>query len=280
MKSVKFYDTSSLLLKAETLFEIEEEFAISSITLEELENIKFSANKDSDIKHAARLLTVLLDKNIGKYHVEFYTENTKRFLFDTNAFINNDLKIYACALSYRATLDMDTELVFVTNDICLKHLARQSFRVESVTEDEDEYVGYKDLIMSETEMAHFYMNPYTNLYDLYTNEYLIIRNKDGNIVDRLCWTGKEYRSLNYTTFSSQTFGDIKPIKGDTQQTLFADSLINNKITMVKGPAGSGKSLLSLACLFYLLERHKIDKIIVFCNTVATKDAAKLGLKIG
>lgn len=280
MNSVKFYDTSSLLLKAETLFDTEEEFAISSITLEELENIKSSANKDSDVKHAARLLAVLLDENIGKYHVEFYTEDTKRFLFDVNAYINNDLKIYACALSYRSTLDQDTELVFVTNDICLKHLARQSFKVESVTEDEDEYVGYKDITMSEVEMAHFYMNPYTNLYDLYINEYLIIRNENNEIVDKLCWTGEEYRPLTYSTFSSSTFGDIKPLKGDIQQALFADSLTQNKITMVKGPAGSGKTILSLAYLFYLLERHKIDKIIIFCNTVATKDAAKLGFLPG
>ena len=41
----KFYDTSSLLLKADTLFEDNEYFAISSITLEELEHIKASANK-------------------------------------------------------------------------------------------------------------------------------------------------------------------------------------------------------------------------------------------
>ena len=58
--------------------------------------------------------------------------------------------------------------------------------------------------------------------------------------------------------------------------LLADSLANNTITMVKGPAGSGKTYLSLGYLMYLLESHKIDKIIVFCNTVATKDSAKLG----
>lgn len=273
MTTIKFYDTSSLLLKAETLFDNAEEFfAISSVTLEELENIKTSVHKDSDVKHAARHLAVLLDKHMGQYHVEFYTEDTKKYLFGAN----NDSKIYACALSYRATLDEDTELIFVTNDICLKHIASASFKVESVTEDEDNYVGYKDITMSDVEMTHFYMNPYVNLYDLYTNEYLIIRNEAGEIVDRLCWTGEEYRHLDYTTFSSQEFGDIKPIKGDVQQALFADSLVNNKITLVKGPAGSGKTVLSLAYLFYLLERHKIGKIIVFCNTVATKDAAKLG----
>lgn len=52
--------------------------------------------------------------------------------------------------------------------------------------------------------------------------------------------------------------------------------MRNKITLVKGPAGSGKSFLSLSYLFHLLGNNKIDKIIIFCNTVATKGAAKLG----
>lgn len=38
----RFYDTCSLLLRAENLFDNNEHFAISSITLEELENIKTS----------------------------------------------------------------------------------------------------------------------------------------------------------------------------------------------------------------------------------------------
>lgn len=50
--------------------------------------------------------------------------------------------------------------------------------------------------------------------------------------------------------------------------------------MVRGPAGSGKTLLSLGCLFDKLEHHKIDKIIVFCNTVATKGSARLGFYPG
>ena len=37
-----------------------------------------------------------------------------------------------------------------------------------------------------------------------------------------------------------------------------------------------KTYLSLSYLMYQLERNKIEKIIIFCNTVATKDSAKLG----
>lgn len=58
---IKFYDTSSLLLKASSLFDDDELFAISSITLEELENIKSAHNKDADVKYAARVLLTHLD---------------------------------------------------------------------------------------------------------------------------------------------------------------------------------------------------------------------------
>ena len=35
----------------------------------------------------------------------------------------------------------------------------------------------------------------------------------------------------------------------------ADSFTHNKITMIKGPAGSGKSYLALGFLFNQLEKH-------------------------
>jgi hypothetical protein len=53
---IKFYDTCSLLRKAGSLFADNEPFVISSITLEELENIKTSTNRDNDIKYSARVI--------------------------------------------------------------------------------------------------------------------------------------------------------------------------------------------------------------------------------
>ena len=70
------------------------------------------------------------------------------------------------------------------------------------------------------------------------------------------------------------------MKNDIYQALAADSLVNNKITMLKGPAGSGKTYLSMSFLMNRLEKGEIDKIIVFCNTVATKNSAKLGFYPG
>ena len=281
MKKINFYDTSSLLLQADKLFENEETFALSSITLEELEHIKTASNKDADVKFAARKVAQLLDKYIGEYDVEIYSESMDKTLSKNNIAMNNDAKILACALSYRKKQILKNEVVFVTNDICLKHLARIYFKnVISVDLDNDNYCGYKDIIMTDDEMATFYQNPTENTQGLLINEYLIIRNTDKEIVDRLCWNGECYRHLDFANFSSKHFGDVKPMKGDVYQTFFADSLANNKITLVRGPAGSGKTFLSLAFLMHKLERGKIDKIIIFCNTVATKDSAKLGFYPG
>lgn len=50
----KFYDTSSLLLIINSLPNNNEHFIFSSITLQELENIKNSTRKDPHIKYSAR----------------------------------------------------------------------------------------------------------------------------------------------------------------------------------------------------------------------------------
>lgn len=50
MMIYNFYDTSSLLILGNRLFESEQKILISSVTLEELENIKTSNHKDASVK--------------------------------------------------------------------------------------------------------------------------------------------------------------------------------------------------------------------------------------
>lgn len=259
----KFYDTCSLLDLQEQAFE--EEFYISIITLKELEYIKTSANKDAETKYKARKLSRLLQDNEDKYEV-ILTEQDEQFL-------TNDDEIIKAAQTVNCQ--------FVTKDICCWNLAKARHLKVKCLSDEiyDNYTGYKEiLITEENDLAYFYEHLNENIYDLYINEYLIIKTAEGGKIGPYIWTGQEYKEVSYPDFYSKQFGKIRP--KDEYQLAAMDNLCHNQLIMLRGVPGSGKTTLSLGYLFHQLEEGKIDKIIIFCNTVATAGAAKLGLKIG
>ena len=276
MSDIRFYDTSSLLMARESLFNTQDRFVISSITFKELEYIKTANNKDPETKYTARLLLRLLDEYSEQYIVVIHTLDNEAVIKDKSLDINNDTCILSDAIYYNNNEAIDS-VIFVTNDLSLKHIANLFFghgMIESVTEEVDNYFGYKEVNVSDTLLADFYQENDKNWFDLNVGEYLIIKDATNEIVDVRCWTGESHRYLKYDNFNSNWFGKIKPY--DVYQKLFFDSLSNNTITLVKGPAGSGKSQISLAFLMAEVERGALDRIIIFCNTVATANSAKLG----
>lgn len=281
IKTRQFYDTCSLLLRAGNLFDEPEDFIISSITLQELENIKTSTNKDDNVKFSARQLLHDLDERFGQYLIINYQNTYAQNITQRDFELTNDTKILSCYLECMR-LFPEEKIVFITNDLALKSIARVfTSNVQSLEEDKpDGYTGYKEITMSDDCMSDFYTNPCENKYNLQIGEYILVKNTEGEIVDRLCWNGEYYRHLDYKSFNSRWFGEVKPIKGDPYQQLACDSLVNNKITMLKGPAGTGKTYLALGFLLHMLDRGQIDKVIIFCNTVATKNSAKLGFYPG
>lgn len=269
---INFYDTSSLLKKVNNLFEDNQKFIISSITLQELESIKTSTKKDSDVKYVARHILSLLEQYPENYQIVIYKSNFSKKLEKEGFEITNDIKILSCAMS----ITNQETITFYTNDLNLKHIAQLYLPfVGSVKETEDDYKGFKRLYLTDEEVAEIYSPNPENKYSLLTNEYALIYSKDGELLDKVCWTGEEFRPLTFGSFNSKWF-NVKPYKNDIEQQLLFDSLLNNKITMVRGHAGSGKTLISLGYLLQQLDKGRIDKIIVFCNTVATKDSARLG----
>lgn len=281
IKTRQFYDTCSLLLRAGNLFDEPEDFIISSITLQELENIKTSTNKDDNVKFSARQLLHDLDEHFGQYLIINYQNTYAQNITQRDFELTNDTKILSCYLEC-VRLFPEEKIIFITNDLALKSIARVfTSNIQSLEEDKpDDYTGYKEITMSDDCMSDFYTNPCENKYNLQIGEYILVKNTEGEIVDRLCWNGEYYRHLDYKSFNSRWFGEVKPIKGDPYQQLACDSLVNNKITMLKGPAGTGKTYLALGFLLHMLDRGQIDKVIIFCNTVATKNSAKLGFYPG
>ena len=279
MKDIRFYDTCSLLLAGETLFDKGEKFLISSVTIKELERIKTSANKDADVKYSARLLQHLLRAHQDIYEIITHTLEHETWIQQLGLDTTDDTRILSDAI-WANNVKYPDEVIFVTNDLALANMANLHFgdgNLESIEEEQDDYLGYKEIYPTEQELENFYQNPNYNHYNLYVGQYLILRDNANSIIDVRVWTGVEHRYLRFNDFNSQWFGKVKPYNGDIYQKLLFDSLSNNKITLVKGPPGSGKTMVSLAFLMSKMEHGELDKIIVFCNTVATANSAKLGL---
>ena len=279
IEDIRFYDTCSLLLAGETLFDKDQKFLISSISIKELERIKTSSNKDADVKYSARILQHLLQKYPDKYEVIIHKTSHEAQIEKLGLDITDDTRILSDAI-WANNIGYPDAIIFVTNDLALYNMANLYFgdqNLESIEEEQDDYLGYKEITPTNEELENFYQNPNYNHYNLYVGQYLILRDNANSIIDVRVWTGKEHRYLRFGDFNSQWFGKVKPYNGDIYQKFLFDSLSNNKITLVKGPPGSGKTMVSLAFLMSKMEHGELDKIIVFCNTVATANSAKLGL---
>jgi len=275
---IKFYDTNALLFLQEEAFKERDKFLISNITIKELELIKISGTKDEETKWKARHILNLLSENEDKYDIEIYKASYEDDLKILDLPTTEDSKIILCAKQAFIKRECLDKGLFVTQDLSCKKLAdivglKTSF-IKPV--QKNAYTGFKTVEFTETTLAEFYnttLENNKNIFDLLDNQYLLLK-YDGNIVDRYRWAGGQYIKINFNKIESNMFG--KTVPKDDYQMLAIDSLFNNQITMLRGPAGSGKTWISFAYMFQLLEAGKIDKIIVFCNTVATKGSAKLG----
>lgn len=272
---MKFYDTNAILKLQDKIFE--EDFIISSVTLQELEHIKVSRNKDDQVKYEARKALHLLDDNSDKYDVVVYDNAIENYILGKNMEITPDTKIVGSCAFIKAMKDV----VFVTDDIACKMIARKIFNltVKGVNDEPvDIYKGYREISLDEQEMAHFYQNLSENVLGLLTNEYLLLKDCDGNIVDKLKWDGEAYQTIRSKPYKSNMFGTLKPL--DDIQSFAMDSINTNDITVLYGKAGSGKTTLPLNYIMQEIEKGRYKKCYIVYSYEPLKGAKTLGFEKG
>jgi predicted ribonuclease YlaK len=272
-----FYDTNYLLDFSDKVFD--NKFIISSKTLEEIESIKNSQNKSEEIRYKARNLSRLLNKYSDKYDVAIVYQSNYEFLNSIHIPINNDTLILSCVWQWNKDIE---PIIFITQDNNMRLLGSKIFDLNVLCESEecndDLYTGYKELTLSDEDFEYFYSNLNKNIYNCLTNEYLIIKNKDGEIKERRKWNGHEYQVLKYKPFKSKILNEVKPL--DSIQMCVFDSIINNEITMLYGKAGSGKTIIPLAYIMQGLEAQKIRKCYIVHHYETLKKAKTLGFEAG
>lgn len=273
-KPKRFIDTCAALSLGDRI--LDEPFMISHVVISELESIKTSANKDQKTKYRARQLTRLLTANIGKYEV--YMSGKEKAIelgFDDS----HDSIILAGAIEYR---DMQP-ITFATDDLLLRLRAGEYgldvIGSADILGEVDEYKGYKEVSMTDSDMADFYTHPDRNPFGCLVNEYLLIKNTSGEIVDKRRWTGEVFAELYKKNIKTLTFGDkIKP--KDVYQLMAIDSIMNNTLTAITGAPGTGKTFIGLICATNLIESGKYDRIVALFNPTSVRGAAQMGYYSG
>lgn len=139
-----------------------------------------------------------------------------------------------------------------------------------------EYLGFKEIVLSDDELAKIYQKePGYNLGCL-VNEYLIVNDNEGNVVDSFRWNGEFFTRAPFKQISSRFIGKVKP--RNVQQQLAVDMLYNPDITikMISGKFGTGKTFVMAAVAMDLIERGKFDKLVYVRNNIEVKDSKPIG----
>lgn len=145
-----------------------------------------------------------------------------------------------------------------------------------------DYKGYIEIQLSDDKLAAFYNNKevYIELFDLKENQYLLIKDSTGEVVDKYCCQNGELRQVLFCKLGGNFTGVIKP-RNPEQYCLF-DMLKDktSKIKLVTGRFGSGKTLAMVNAALELVEKGKFDRIIWVRNNVPVKDAPEIGFLPG
>lgn len=238
----KFYDTCSILAEIDNYDLFADRFYISSTSLHELENIKTSKNKTEDVRYKARKLSHLLDEHYNDYDVVVYNFEISDYIVDT---LGLDTTIPDNQIVGTAKYISEKEdIVFITNDICLKNIARYlGLDVCSVVGKENIYKGYK-IIRGTSEQINIAMEN-MDFSDWNINEYLIIQNIDDDSEKEMRFDGEKFVSLKLPS--------SKFIKAKNSLQRCALDILNNQditIAAILGGYGSGKSFISMQMALY------------------------------
>lgn len=239
---MRFLDTNALLVGH---LDGEEYFAISSVSLEELESIKVNKNKTEELRYKARRVIRWLNENHDRYKVVIYTTEMNSIIEDHSLEITPDNKIIACAVASEGFVPNapNDRYIFVTNDLCCRLIAKNIFglMVSATEEKEEIYKGYK-LIKGNTELINLALS---STEDWVTNEYAVIQNTDDDSESEMRFDGEKFVALKLPS--------SKYIKGKNALQRCALDILNNPsitISAILGGYGSGKSHITMKMGLY------------------------------
>ena len=239
-------DTNVLLQSPEVIEEVPS--IITSIVLREIESLE-RRRGDRVLQYQVREAKRAIERAI-------VSESVETTLVDYEGGIEGYDKDYAdnAILSYGESNGHG----ILTNDLLLKYKALAlGVEVKSPEAIEpDDYQGFKEVTLNKTGLSLIYIDLHKNRYNLFENEYLVVRGEEsGEIEDVLMWNGEMLMPIQRrgrSDFTRNIDGIVKLKTKDAYQTMAIDSISKPMSTDQDGPAGiSGELIMSdVDCMGY------------------------------
>lgn len=296
-KKIFVLDTSVILYDHEAVNSFQEhDVAVPVLVLEELDNFKsgndtrnFEARNfirliDQASKHNLINKWFLLKKNsLGKFKIVL-DENPKHInaekIFGDAKFDN---RILNTALFLKEE-NPKRKVVLVSKDICLR-LKAKSLDLYAEDYETGKIKNADELYTGKTELDHFdakaiaaienneTLNPtQVKIPDLKSNHFFILKNKKKSVIAFYNHTSNSLRKV-----SDQPVFKIFP--RNAEQSFAIDALLNPdiKLVTIQGNAGTGKTLLALACA---LEQRKDFRQIYITRPIVPLSNKDIGFLPG
>lgn len=302
----KFFvlDTNILLNSPNALSAFDDNVVIlTEAVLEELDSFKKDKN---DLGVSARLVTRKLeDLRVKGSLLEGVSINNGLIKIETN---HNDIELppnwtldkadHRILQICKALQNEGKTVRLVTNDILLRiksdiiGIQAEGFFSDQAPQIHDQYTGRLEVYIDDVNLQLFYQNGELSLkeiqlfnYDnqgnkiihnslIYPHEFLLLRSPNGSTalgkVDERCLSIKK---LKFDKF--YPYGIIPKNVG--QQFIIEALMDDTPLAIIKGPSGSAKTLLSIACgLEYVTTSHKYRKILLCRPTIGLGGDNTLG----
>lgn len=139
-----------------------------------------------------------------------------------------------------------------------------------------QYTGYKELTLNDEQFNELYTKGFIDGVDFVTNEYAIIKNEAGEIVDKVVFREGKLKRIHYATFKNNYTGTMKP-RNEHQELAFEmlkDPFITVKL--ITGTWGTGKTMALVVAALEAVQRGEFEKIIWVRNNVQVKDTDQIG----
>lgn len=268
-------DTNFLYDSLEQVID-KKKIVLMSTTRQEADKHKTAA--DRELRFKARKLNRFVFENYDKFHHDIGEYNPEVILGSEYSRDVMDNRIVACAKANGYGI--------LTGDLNLYATAK-AFGIDVETSSEKielmeaDYKGFKEVFMTPEEHQDFYTNNLgSNVYGLYNNEYLVIKDDiTGEELDALKWNGQHHVKIKPRSLRSQKLGVFKPY--DLYQSCAIDTVSSNQFSMLRGNAGTAKTQIAISYAMQELQSgNNYSKIIIFSNAVPTYGAYYHGLVRG